>query len=125
MLRDVHLNKNDFSGIKNKKPSQVQKLARTAARKMPNRTEESEFEKPEIENPTVEKTGTRNADTVTTYFTDNVLPKINSPEYWREKVLEKRNENECKPQLEIIDLVVQLNTMSDEYIGDFHSTGDD
>ena len=115
--------KMNFSGNKNKKPSQVQKLARTAARKMPNRIEDEKNENPEnSENPEVEKTGTPLADTVTTYFITHVLPKINTPEYWREKVLEKRTENECKLQLEIIDLVVQLNTISDDYKGDFHST---
>ena len=112
-----------FSGNKSKKPSQVQKLARTAARKMPNRIEDEKNENPENpKNSKVEKTGTLLADTVTTYFITHVLPKINTPEYWREKVLEKRTENECKSQLEIIDLVVQLNTISDDYEGDFHST---
>ena len=59
---------------------------------------------------------------MTAFFISHVLPKINTPEYWREKVLEKRNESECKAQLEIIELVVQLNIMSDDYNGDFHST---
>ena len=89
---------------------------------MPNRVENCENENPETPEPKVEKTGTHNADTVTTFFTDHILPKINSPEYWKEKVLEKRNESECKPQLEIIDLVVQLNAISDDFEGDFHST---
>ena len=97
-------------------------MARTAARKIPNRTEESENENPEIQNSEAEITGTPKADTVTAFFTDHILPKINSPEYWREKVLEKRDETECKPQLEIIDLVVQLNTISNDYKGDFHAT---
>ena len=130
MSRDVHPSKNDFSNIKHKKPSQ--KLAKTAARKMPNRIEidesaeipKNEIPKNEtiIENDQVEQPGTPSADTVTTFYITHILPKINTPEYWREKVLEKRTEIECQPQLDIIDRVVQLNQLSDDFKGDFHST---
>ena len=107
--------------MKSKKPSQVQKLARTAARKIPNRVEiEEKVEKSPDEN--VEKTGTHNADTVTSYFISNIFPKINTPEYWKAKVLEKREIHECKTQLELIDLVVQLNDISEDFDGDFHLT---
>ena len=130
MSRDVHPSKNDFSNIKHKKPSQ--KLAKTAARKMPNRIEidesaeipKNEIPKNEtiIENDQVEQPGTPSADTGTTFYITHILPKINTPEYWREKVLEKRTEIECQPQLDIIDRVVQLNQLSDDFKGDFHST---
>lgn len=113
-----------FRNTKNKKPSQ--KLARTAARKMPNRIEIEEPLEKTLENPKnseeVELPGTPNADTVTAFFITQILPKINTPEYWREKVLEKRTEVECETQLEIINRVVHLNDMSDEFTGDFHST---
>ena len=114
-----------FRNTKNKKPSQ--KLARTAARKMPNRIENEESvelpnNEPIIPAENVEITGTLDADTVTTFFMTQILPKINTPEYWKEKVLEKRSEIECKTQLEIIDRVVQLNQISDDYKGDFHAT---
>ena len=70
----------------------------------------------------IEKTGTPCADTVTMFFITHVLPKINTPDYWREKVLEKRSESECQTQLDIINRVEQLNKLSDEFDGDFHST---
>ena len=124
-LQDVHQNKNDFSNNKTKKPSQ--KLARTAARKIPNRVEiEESVEHPEkIPDKPLEKSelpGTPCADTVTAFFISDILPKINTPEYWKEKVLQKRSETECEIQLNIIDRVVQLNKMSDEFNGNFHST---
>ena len=102
-------------------------MARTAARKIPNRIENDESS--EIQkNLTVnepekaEQPGMPKADTVTAFFITHILPKINTPEYWREKVLEKRSEIECKAQLEIIERVVQLNQLSDDFEGNFHST---
>ena len=114
-----------FSNTKNKKPSQ--KLARTAARKMPNRVENEDSieiseNMPVIPEEKVELPGTLDADTVTTFFMTQIIPKINTPEYWKEKCLEKRSEIECQAQLDIIDRVVQLNKLSDDFNGDFHAT---
>ena len=107
--------------MKNKKPSQVQKLARTAARKVPSRVEiEENVEPPKIE--TTEKPESNATDSITSYLLSNIFPKFNTPEYWRSKVLEKREAHECKTQLELIELVVQLNEISEDFNGDFHAT---
>ena len=99
----------NFSNTKSKKPSQ--KLARTAARKMPSRTESEQpheiSKNPIIEKEKSELPGTPSADTVTAFFITHILPKINTPEYWKEKVLDKRSKIECEVQLDIIERVVQ------------------
>ena len=93
---------------------------------MPNRIENEEPVETSLNIPKspekVELSGTPSADTVTTFFITHILPKINTPEYWKEKVLEKRSESECDTQLNIIDRVVQLNQLADDFNGDFHST---